>query len=217
MQNVDTVMTQSNKLATAVKQQLDAIKAANAKSADQKGAKHQMRVNLYNTYIRRFHAVMTEYNTVGNSFKSDLQKRTRREIKMVDPTLDDAKVDQIVASGQAQDVIKQALISENLQDVVRSIEERHLDILRLEQQVLEIYELFKDLATLVDLQQESLDVIEQHIMKTQAYTEKAEQDLHDAEDYQKKARSRQCCCIMVLMIILVVILAPTLGTQLLHS
>ncbi len=33
--------------------------------------------------------------------------------------------------------------------------------MRLEQQVVEVYELFKDLATLVDLQQESLDVIEQ--------------------------------------------------------
>lgn len=69
------------------------------------------------------------------------------------------------------------------------IEERHLDIMKLERQVLEIYELFRDLATLVDLQQESLDVIENRIMNAKDYTEKAEVELHEAEDYQKKARA----------------------------
>ncbi len=44
----------------------------------------------------------------------------------VDETLADEEVDKIVESGQANDVIKKALISDNLQDVVRVIEERHL-------------------------------------------------------------------------------------------
>ena len=56
-------------------------------------------------------------------------------------------------------------------------------------QVLEIYELFRDLATLVDLQQESLDVIENRIIKAKNYTEKAEVELNEAEEYQKKARA----------------------------
>src|SRR4051794_535399 len=67
--------------------------------------------------------------------------------------------------------LSEALISDNLKNVVAVIEERHLDILKLEHQVLEIYELFRDLATLVDLQQESLDVIENRIMKAKNYTE----------------------------------------------
>jgi hypothetical protein len=54
---------------------------------------------------------------------------------------------------------------------------------------LEIYELFRDLATLVDLQQESLDVIENRIIKAKNYTEKAEVELNEAEEYQKKARA----------------------------
>lgn len=60
-------------------------------------------------------------------------------------------------------------------------------------QVLEIYELFRDLATLVDLQQESLDVIENRIIKAKNYTEKAEVELNEAEEYQKKARAVSGC------------------------
>ncbi len=64
--------------------------------------------------------------------------------------------------------------------------------MKLEQQVLEVYELFRDLATLVDLQQESLDVIEHRINKAKDHTEKAEVELNEAEDYQKKARNVTC-------------------------
>ena len=107
-------------------------------------------------------------------------------------------------------MIKEALISDNLKNVVAEIESRHLDILKLEHQVLEIYELFRDLATLVDLQQESLDVIENRIIKAKNYTEKAEVELNEAEEYQKKARARRCCLLFIVLAVLAVILAPTL-------
>ena len=81
-------------------------------------------------------------------------------------------------------------------------------------QVVEIYELFRDLATLVDLQQESLDVIENRIMHAKNYTEKAEVELQEAEDYQRKARNRRCCCLLIIVGIFVVILAPTLSSTL---
>jgi t-SNARE complex subunit (syntaxin) len=155
----------------------------------QNSAKEQMRNNLYQTHIRRFHTVMNDYNGAAHAFKKELQTRTRREIKIVDPTIDDEEVDKIIESGKATEVIKEALISDNVQDQIRLIEERHLDILKLEHQVLEIYELFRDLATLVDLQQESLDVIENRIIHAKNYTEKAEVELQEAEEYQKKARA----------------------------
>jgi hypothetical protein len=43
-------------------------------------------------------------------------------------------------------------------------------ILKLEQQVLEVHALFQDLATLVDLQQESLDVISNRISQAGSVT-----------------------------------------------
>jgi t-SNARE complex subunit (syntaxin) len=137
--------------------------------------------------------------------------RTRREIKIVDSTLSDSAIDSIIESGKAQDVIKEALISDNLKNVVAVIEERHLDILKLEHQVLEIYELFRDLATLVDLQQESLDVIENRILKAKNYTEKAEVELQEAEEYQKKARQRRCCLLFIVLGVLVAILLPSIS------
>jgi t-SNARE complex subunit (syntaxin) len=39
-----------------------------------------------------------------------------------------------------------------LQDIVADVEERHAEILKLERQVLELLELFRDLSMLVDQQ-----------------------------------------------------------------
>ena len=217
MAQMDKIMATTNTYGHAIKQALDEIKTENGaykKDNTNHYSKIQMRTNLYENNIKNFQHTMNTYNTAAHSFKQDLQKRTKRELKIVDAELTEEEVDDIVESGRAQDVIKQALVSENLQDVVRVIEERHADIMRLEQQVLEIYELFRDLAVLVDLQQESLDVIENRIMHAKNYTEKAEVELQEAEEYQKKARNRRCCILMVLLVIVAVILGPTLGKSL---
>lgn len=219
MDALDQIMTETTKTGRDIKHALDAIKVQDAAYAKQNkdSAKNQMRVNLYQTHIRRFHQDMNEYNAASHEFKQSLQERTRRQLKIVDNKISDEDVEKIVASGQAEGVIKQVLISENLQDVVRDIEDRHLDILKLERQVLEVYELFKDLATLVDIQQESLDVIENRIGKAKDYVEKAEGQLAEAEVYQKRTRKKQCCLLILLLAVLIAILAPVLGTQLSKS
>jgi len=218
MSQMEKIMDSTNANGGRIKRALDEIKKENAAYADKEGnkdsAKVQMRNNLYQTHIRRFHSVMNDYNAAAHGFKQELQARTRREIKIVDSNLSDSQIESIIESGRAQDVIKEALISDNLRNTVQQIEERHLDILKLERQVLEIYELFRDLATLVDLQQESLDVIENRILKAKDYSEKAEVELHEAEEYQKKARAKRCCLLFLLLGILVAILAPVLLTQL---
>jgi len=217
MSQLEKIMDSTSRNGTLIKKTLDEIKKENAEfvgkdKSNGESAKAQMRSNLYQTHIRKFHSVMNEYNTAAHSFKQDLQARTRREIKIVDANLSDQQVDQIIESGKAQDVIKEALISDNLKNVVHDIEERHLAILKLEHQVLEIYELFKDLATLVDLQQESLDVIENRILKAKNYTEKAEVELQEAEEYQKKARARRCCLLFIVLAVLVAVLLPSINS-----
>jgi len=219
MDALDQIMSETTKTGRDIKNALDQIKLQDAAYAktNKDSAKNQMRINLYQTHIRRFHQDMNEYNAASHEFKQSLQERTRRQLKIVDSKISDEEVEKIVASGQADGVIKQVLISENLQDVVRDIEDRHLDILKLERQVLEVYELFKDLATLVEIQQESLDVIENRIGKAKDYVERAEGQLAEAEVYQKKTRKKQCCLIILLLAILIAILAPVLGTQLSKS
>jgi t-SNARE complex subunit (syntaxin) len=212
MQELDAIMGETTGTGAQIKKFLEEIKKQNVvyEKEHKNSAKAEVRKNLYQTNIRRFHQIMNEYNAASHEFKQALQERTRRQLKIVDSKISDEEIEKIVDSGQANDVIKQALLSDNLQSVVRDIEERHLDILKLERQVLEVYELFRDLATLVDLQQETLDVIENRIQKSTQYVKDAEKELVKAADYQDKARQRKCCCLIIALGILVAILVPVI-------
>lgn len=214
MAELDTIMSETTRDGAFIKNALDQIKEENSKF-DPNSAKTQMRTNLYQTHIRRFHQVMNSYNSASHEFKQHLQDTTRRQLGFVNTNLKPEEIEKIVESGRpADDVIKQHLMSDPMLDIVNDVEERHADIMKLEQQVLEVYELFRDLATLVDLQQESLDVIEYRVANAKAYSEKAEIELITAEKYQTKARKRKCCLVILLLVVLVVILAPILATQL---
>jgi t-SNARE complex subunit (syntaxin) len=52
-----------------------------------------------------------------------------------------------------------------------------------------INELFHDLATLVNLQQEHLDLIETNVNQTKAYTDDGKKDLEAAQEYNKSSRT----------------------------
>jgi t-SNARE complex subunit (syntaxin) len=216
MQELDLIMAQTTATGAQIKKTFEDIKKLDAKE-NKDSAKGQLRANMYTTNIRRFHQVMNDYNAAAHEFKQVLQERTRRQLKIVDSKMTDEQVEAIVESGQANDVIKQALLSDNLTHVVQEIEERHQDVIKLEKQVLEVFELFRDLATLVDLQQESLDVIEHRIQNAAAYTKAAEIELVQAEGYQKKARQRKCCLIMIVLAVLLAIIVPTAVTTLKSS
>lgn len=206
MKELDFTMAETTREGQEIKAKLDKISEENKKykKENPNSATLQMRVNLYQTHVRRLHQVMNGYNQASHDFKKALKDRTRRQLAIVDHNITPEQMDAILESGHADQVLNEVLISEELDNVVRDIEERHKGILRLEQQVTEVYQLFQDLATLVDMQQETLDVIENRVSMAKNYQGQALEELVKGEEYQKKARRRQIC---ILMIILTVALA----------
>jgi len=206
MRTLDTLIQHTTRTAKDIKASLDQIKQDDAKYDHRDSAKGQIRINAYQTHVRQFHHVMNEYNSVSHQFQQSIQDRTRRQIKYVAPKLPDNLVQEIIQSGQAQDVILTGLT----EDVVQDIQARHTDILRLEHEILEVHELFRDLATLVDLQQESLDIIENRIANAKNYTEHAAEELEVAVTHQNAARKKSCCLFLILIAVVIVIIAPIL-------
>jgi syntaxin 1B/2/3 len=214
---LEDVMSRTTNCGRKVKAALDDIKRKNdvyAKENKNQTAQVQIRANMYNLHTRLFHQTMSKYQNSSEKFKQSLRDRVKRELSIVDSNLSEDQIEKIVDEGKAMDIVKQALHHDNLDEAIREIEQRHNDIQRLEKSVLEVFELFRDLATLVDLQQEAFDNIEHNISDAAEYVAKTEVILKDAEKYQKKARNRRCYFIIAMVIILVIVLAPILNKAL---
>lgn len=114
----EKVVSQSTRQAKEVKKSLESIKKENSEWMQKNGsnsAKAQMRENLYQNHARKFQSAMDDFQKAVERFKTDMRERTKVEIKMIDASLTDDQVENIVDSGQAQQVMKQMIISDNLQ------------------------------------------------------------------------------------------------------
>jgi len=218
MQQVNLTISETQQQGQLIKNLVKKIAEANDKYTDSKtSAVYQMRTNLYQKNVKNFQDAMKDFNIASEDYRGALQDRTRRELKNVNIKEDD--IERVIESGNANEILNEAMLqgNENVDEMVLEIESRHSDILQLERQVLEVQELFLDLANLVNLQGEVIDSIEGHIQSAKAHTENAADEVASAEDYQKKARKRQCCILAIVIGCLLVILGPVLGAVIPHA
>jgi hypothetical protein len=99
---------------------------------------------------------------------------------------------------------EQEQLNQNLENTIIDISDRHNEILELERNIKEVYELFNEMALLVNTQGEIIDNIETHVKKGLDMTEKGFTEITIAETYQNKARENMCCILIIVLIVLLI-------------
>lgn len=209
MKSLESIMDECKSTAATVKTSLKRIDAENREFP--KGATLQMRINLLTTHTKHFADVMKEYSEASQSFQSSLKQRIARQAQIIKPDITEEQIEKIAQDPQS--FMQGAMLNRQVIDVIADIEEKHARIMEIERAVHYINELFHDLSTLVQLQQEHLDLIENNVQDTKNMTTKGEEDIKDAQTYAAKSRRTQCCIVMVLVVILLAILFPVLATK----
>jgi len=107
-----------------------------------------------------------------------MQNKMKRQLRFVKPDATEDELDKWTRDPQeAQKLIREKVIGtahKKIQNTVDDIQNKHRDILRLEQSVEELFQLFTELATLIQAQGEMLDNIEANLKDANDYMEKAE-------------------------------------------
>ena len=155
--------------------------------------------------LKELNKIALEWNTSYSAVKEHFIQTKRRLLQNLN--LKDVDIDRILDAGQEMVVMSASLQMDDLshlEDLVAHIDERHTEILKLERDVREVMELFKDLSVLVDTQGTQLNSIDMHISKSVDHTMSAEVEIVQAEKLQTKGRKYQCCCCLVLILILLV-------------
>ena len=88
-----------------------------------------------------------------------------------------------------------------LQNAVADLEDRSKDIKKLEKSLSELHTLVVELSSLVQLQGEMIDNICDNISAAKNYVEKGVQNLSEAKENLKKARSKKCCVFIIVGVI----------------
>uniref|UniRef100_A0AAQ6A453 Syntaxin-1B n=1 Tax=Amphiprion ocellaris TaxID=80972 RepID=A0AAQ6A453_AMPOC len=100
--------------------------------------------------------------------------------------------------------------SQMTKQALNEIETRHTEIIKLENSIRELHDMFVDMAMLVESQGEMIDRIEYNVEHSVDYVERAVSDTKKAVKYQSQARKKKIM-IIICCVILGVVLASSIG------
>lgn len=89
-------------------------------------------------------------------------------------------------------------------DTISEIQERHDAVKEIEKNLIELHQIFLDMAALVEAQGQQLNDIESHVAHASSFVRRGTEQLQEAREIQKS--SRKCACFAVFLIILLIIL-----------
>ena len=177
-----------------------------------KQSEFRIRENLANTLTRKFGDVCKEYQREQQRYKSEIQKTVKRQLEIVKPDVTPDEIDTVLRSGGTSEVFRSAILkgaADPIKNAYADVADKYQDVLKLEQSVAELHQMFLDFALLTEQQGELLDQIEFQVKQAGDYVEEANLDIHQATEYQKSIRKKQCWIILIVVVAIVVILFST--------
>ncbi|WFD43391.1 hypothetical protein MPSI1_002052 [Malassezia psittaci] len=167
---------QTSSLTNGVKNRIKALEAEAlsipASGPAPEGIDRNVRLTQIGAAKNRFKETILRYQEVEKAYRTKYRQRTERQLRIVKP---DATQDEIQGaldgSMGGQQIFAQALQNSNRQGeargALREVQERHNDIQRIEQTIVELAALFQEMSILVEQQDEQLNVIKDYAQNTE--------------------------------------------------
>jgi syntaxin 1B/2/3 len=209
---LDRLTAETNDLNNHVSNQLKAMQAALRQLPND--AESAMRRNLHSALTRKFMGTLTDYQNAQKRNRDASRDRFVRQYKIVNPNASPEEIDaKLQGSGSGQLFSNQLLESTRSQRAklaLQQVEERHKEVERLGQSIVQVNQLFLDLQRMVDQQGETLDRIEDNVNSAAVQLEQGNTHLEKAVDSARAARRKRWCLFILFMIILIVIVVVIL-------
>ncbi|XP_064106663.1 syntaxin-1A-like isoform X3 [Macrobrachium nipponense] len=190
-QELDDMMTDIKKTANRVRAKLKVIEQniESEEHVSKASADLRIKKTQHSTLSRKFVEVMTEYNRTQTDYRERCKGRIQRQLEITGRNTTSDELEEMLEKGNPA-VFTQGIIMETQQakQTLADIEARHNDIIKLENSIRELHDMFMDMAMLVESQGELMNRIENHVQEAQDYVDTAKQDTKKAIRYQSKAR-----------------------------
>jgi len=210
-----------NKNAQICKKKLELLDAMNEQASAASGTDDDANTRMRNAVTvglkRKLKDVMGDFQKLRKSIQDEYRDVVERRIYTVTgekPSEED--VDRMVETGEGETIFKRAILQAgrgNIKDTLAEIQERHSAVKELERSLLELHQIFLDMAVLVEQQGEMLNNIEAQVAKSVDYVAKGTEVLVKAKELQKNTRKYMCwamICLAILAVIIFVVLGSTL-------
>ncbi|PWA37195.1 Syntaxin/epimorphin, conserved site-containing protein [Artemisia annua] len=206
------------KKAKSIKARLEEMDRANAESRRLSGCRmgtpvDRTRSAVANGLRKKLKELMMEFQNLRQKMMSEYKETVgRRYFTVTGEQADDEVIDKIINQG-GEEYLSKAIQEHGrgkVLETVVEIQDRYDAAKEIETSLLELHQVFLDMAVMVEAQGEKMDDIEHHVMNAAHYVNDGTKNLKTAKGYQRSSRKCMCVGVILLLIIILVILIPVL-------
>ncbi|KAL7987096.1 hypothetical protein Chor_006015, partial [Crotalus horridus] len=114
----------------------------------------------HSTLSRKFVEVMSEYNTTQTDYRERCKGRIQRQLEITGRTTTSEELEDMLESGNPAIFSSGIIMDSNItKQALNEIETRHSEIIKLENSIRELHDMFMDMAMLVESQKKIMIII----------------------------------------------------------
>lgn len=200
------------KIARNVKAKIEAINKENLANRQKPGcgkgtSVDRSRTNMTNALTKKFRDVMTEFQTLRQRIDNEYREVVERRVITVTGTRpDEETINNLIETGNGEQIFQnasQGMGRGQILSTVEEIQERHDAVKEIERKLLDLHQIYLDMAVLVEAQGDLIDNIETQVRCAVDHVNMGTDALQTAKSLQKKSRK----CMMIAIILLLIIAA----------
>ncbi|KAF5190725.1 Syntaxin-like protein [Thalictrum thalictroides] len=138
----------------------------------------------------------------------------RRYFTITGQQADEQTIENLIASGESENFVQKAIQEQGrgqIMDTISEIQERHDAIKEIEKNLIELHQVFLDMAALVEAQGQQLNNIESHVAHASSFVRRGTEQLQVAKEHQKSSRKWTCIAILLGAVLIIVLAIPLLN------
>ncbi|XP_044482725.1 syntaxin-related protein KNOLLE-like [Mangifera indica] len=213
--NIVTVL----KRARTIRSHLEDMDCANAANKRLSGCKegtpiYRTRIAVTNGLRKKLKELMMDFQGLRQKMMAEYKETVgRRYFTVTGEYLNEDDIEKIISDGGngGEEFLTRAIQEHGrgkVLETVVEIQDRHDAAKEIEKSLLELHQIFLDMAVMVEAQGEQMDDIQHHVMNASDYVKDGTKELKTAKNYQKSSRKLMCAGLILLLLIILLAIIP---------
>ncbi|KAJ0078932.1 syntaxin-related protein KNOLLE [Pistacia vera] len=207
------------KRAKTIRSHLEDMDRANAANKRLSGCKegtplYRTRIAVTNGLRKKLKELMMDFQGLRQKTMTEYKETVgRRYFTVTGEYPNEDVIEKIISDGSngGEEFLTRAIQEHGrgkVLETVVEIQDRHDAAKEIEKSLLELHQIFLDMAVMVEAQGEQMDDIQHHVMNASHYVKDGTKELKTAKNYQKSSRKWMCVGVILLLLIILLIIIP---------
>lgn len=223
---MDANVSQVLKRVKIIKGKLEALEKSNAANRRVPGcgpgsSTDRTRTSVVSGLGKKLKDLMDDFQLLRTNMNTEYKETVaRRYYTVTGEKANDELIENLISSGESESFLQKAIQEQGrgqVLDTISEIQERHDAVKDIEKNLMELHQIFLDMAALVESQGQQLNDIESHVAHASSFVRRGTEQLHEAKEYQKSSRKCACLAVALVACLILIILFPIWSSLLLNK